>query len=89
MQHLQLTRLMEGSQPEKYAIQEITACNKIGCNTNISIQIFDRDEPAKEKEVYVTVQASDDGIPRLDAVCTLKVQITDINDNTAQFLLSR
>lgn len=46
------------------------------------LQIFDRDEPAKEKEVYVTVQASDNGNPRLDAVCTLKVKITDINDNT-------
>ena len=49
------------------------------------LQKFDRDEPKREKEVYVTVRATDNGRPQLDAVCTLKVKITDINDNKPMF----
>lgn len=46
---------------------------------------FDRDEPIHEKEVYITVQATDDGRPRLDDVCTFKLTIEDINDNPPVF----
>lgn len=47
--------------------------------------VFDRDEPAREKEVYVTVRVSDNGRPPLDDVCTFKVTIEDINDNPPVF----
>ena len=47
--------------------------------------VFDRDEPAREKEVYVTVRVTDNGRPALDDVCTFKVQIEDINDNPPVF----
>ncbi|XP_075221903.1 DE-cadherin-like [Lycorma delicatula] len=47
--------------------------------------MFDRDEPSREKEVYLTVRATDNGRPRLDDVCTIKVTIEDINDNTPVF----
>ncbi|XP_055381774.1 DE-cadherin [Condylostylus longicornis] len=47
--------------------------------------IFDRDEPIHEKEVYITVQATDNGRPPLDDVCTFKVTIEDINDNPPVF----
>uniref|UniRef100_A0A1B0CLN1 Cadherin domain-containing protein n=1 Tax=Lutzomyia longipalpis TaxID=7200 RepID=A0A1B0CLN1_LUTLO len=46
---------------------------------------FDRDEPIREKEVYVTVRATDNGRPPLDDVCTFKVTIEDINDNPPVF----
>lgn len=46
---------------------------------------FDRDEPIREKEVYITVRASDNGRPPLDDVCTFKVTIEDINDNPPVF----
>lgn len=46
---------------------------------------FDRDEPIREKEVYVTVRATDNGNPPLDDVCTFKVTIDDINDNSPVF----
>ncbi|XP_055601986.1 DE-cadherin [Uranotaenia lowii] len=46
---------------------------------------FDRDEPIREKEVYITVRATDDGLPNLDDVCTFKVTIEDINDNPPVF----
>ncbi|CAB0007597.1 unnamed protein product [Nesidiocoris tenuis] len=46
---------------------------------------FDRDEPAREKEVYVTVRATDNGKPQLDDVCTIKITIEDINDNSPVF----
>lgn len=48
-------------------------------------QIFDRDEPARQKELYVTVQATDNGRPPLADICTIKVVVTDINDNTPSF----
>ncbi|XP_046385444.1 DE-cadherin isoform X3 [Ischnura elegans] len=47
--------------------------------------IFDRDEPSREKVVYVTVRASDNGRPQLDDVCTIKVTIQDTNDNSPVF----
>lgn len=47
--------------------------------------ILDRDEPAREKEVYLTVLATDNGRPQLDDVCTFKVTIEDINDNDPVF----
>lgn len=46
---------------------------------------FDRDEPVREKELYVTVRATDNGRPPLDDVCTFKVIIEDINDNPPVF----
>ncbi|XP_066158590.1 DE-cadherin [Euwallacea fornicatus] len=45
---------------------------------------FDRDEPFRQKEMYVTVQATDNGRPPLSDICTFKVTITDINDNIPQ-----
>ncbi|XP_050313481.1 DE-cadherin [Anthonomus grandis grandis] len=45
---------------------------------------FERDEPSPEKEKYVTVQATDNGRPPLSDICTFKVTITDINDNSPQ-----
>lgn len=47
--------------------------------------MFDRDEPSREKEVYLTVRATDNGRPQLDDVCTIKVTIEDINDNSPVF----
>jgi len=47
--------------------------------------MFDRDEPSREKEVYLTVRATDNGRPQLDDVCTIKVTIEDINDNPPVF----
>lgn len=45
------------------------------------MQLFDRDEPAREKIAYVTVKATDRGTPPLEAICTFNVTIGDINDN--------
>ncbi|PSN30050.1 DE-cadherin [Blattella germanica] len=47
--------------------------------------MFDRDEPAREKEVYLTVRATDNGHPQLDDACTFKVTIEDVNDNNPVF----
>lgn len=47
--------------------------------------MFDRDEPTREKEVYLTVRATDNGKPHLDDVCTIKVTIADENDNSPVF----
>lgn len=49
------------------------------------MQMFDRDEPTREKEVYLTVRATDNGRPQLDDACTIKVIIEDINDNSPVF----
>ncbi|XP_022902196.1 DE-cadherin [Onthophagus taurus] len=43
--------------------------------------VFDRDEPTRQKEVYITVKASDNGWPVLADICILKITILDINDN--------
>lgn len=48
-------------------------------------QIFDHDEPSREKEAYITVRASDNGQPQLDDACTIKILIEDINDNQPVF----
>ncbi|XP_050595073.1 DE-cadherin isoform X1 [Bombus affinis] len=48
-------------------------------------QVLDRDEPAREKEAYLTVLATDNGKPQLDDVCTFKVTIEDVNDNGPVF----
>lgn len=49
---------------------------------------FDRDD-ARDREVYVTVRATDnDHTPLLD-VCTFKVTILDINDNAPVFVKSK
>ncbi|XP_029659182.1 DE-cadherin [Formica exsecta] len=48
-------------------------------------QMLDRDEPAREKEAYLTVLATDNGRPQLDDVCTFKVTIEDVNDNSPVF----
>lgn len=47
--------------------------------------VFDRDEPIREKEIYITVRATDNGYPKLDDVCTFKVTIEDVNDNPPVF----
>ena len=49
------------------------------------LQVFDRDEPTREKEVYLSVRATDNGQPPLDDTCTIKVTIEDINDNPPVF----
>lgn len=48
-------------------------------------QMLDRDEPAREKVAYLTVLATDNGKPQLDDVCTFKVTIEDVNDNSPVF----
>lgn len=48
-------------------------------------QVFDRDEPSRQKELYITVKATDNGKPVLADVCTFKVIILDINDNPPTF----
>ncbi|XP_014244956.1 DE-cadherin isoform X2 [Cimex lectularius] len=47
--------------------------------------VFDRDEPTREKEVRLTVRATDNGRPQLDAVCSIKITIQDTNDNAPVF----
>lgn len=47
--------------------------------------MFDRDEPSREKEVYLSVRATDNGQPTLDDTCTIRVAIEDINDNAPVF----
>ena len=48
-------------------------------------QVFNRDEPEREKLVHVTVKAGDQGKPPLEDVCTIAVKIRDINDNPPIF----
>lgn len=47
--------------------------------------VFDRDEPAHEKEAYIMVRATVAGRQLLDSVCAFKVTIKDINDNAPFF----
>ncbi|XP_049959690.1 DE-cadherin [Schistocerca serialis cubense] len=63
---------------EKFSIDSATGIIRTS-------QQFDRDEPRREKEVYLTVRATDNGLPQLDDVCTIKVTIEDINDNKPMF----
>ena len=51
----------------------------------IFLQVFNRDEPDREKLVHVTVKASDNGRPQLEDVCTLKVRVKDRYDNKPIF----
>ncbi|CAL8115153.1 unnamed protein product [Orchesella dallaii] len=48
-------------------------------------KVFDRDEPEREKEEYLTIRATDNGRPQLDTVCTIKIIITDVNDGVPLF----
>ncbi|XP_076295603.1 DE-cadherin isoform X2 [Lasioglossum baleicum] len=57
--------------------------NRTGLIT--TTQMLDRDEPAREKEAYLTILATDNGKPQLDDVCTFKVTIEDVNDNAPVF----
>ncbi|XP_065341407.1 DE-cadherin isoform X3 [Cloeon dipterum] len=50
-----------------------------------TLLVFDRDEPTREKEAFITVRATDNGKPPLDDVCVIKVTIKDINDNKPIF----
>lgn len=49
------------------------------------LQMLDWDEPSREKEIYVTVRATDNGRPQLDDTCTFKIIVEDINDNPPTF----
>ncbi|KAL3289462.1 hypothetical protein HHI36_022884 [Cryptolaemus montrouzieri] len=51
----------------------------------MNVNAFDRDEPYRQKEVYLSVQATDNGRPPLADICTFKVTISDINDNAPSF----
>ncbi|XP_011307497.1 DE-cadherin [Fopius arisanus] len=62
----------------KFEINNVTGLIK-------TTQMLDRDEPAREKEAYLTVLATDNGRPQLDDVCTFKVTIEDVNDNSPVF----
>ena len=59
--------------------------SRVTVSRNFFFQIFNRDEPDREKLVYVTVKATDKGRPALEDVCTLRVRIKDINDNAPVF----
>ncbi|KAK9890299.1 hypothetical protein WA026_010402 [Henosepilachna vigintioctopunctata] len=50
-----------------------------------NVNAFDRDEPHRQKEVYLSIQATDNGRPPLADICTFKVIISDINDNAPSF----
>ncbi|XP_049885544.1 DE-cadherin [Pectinophora gossypiella] len=59
----------------------------VGSATGIitTADVFDHDEPSREKEAYITVRASDNGQPQLDDACTIKILIEDVNDNPPIF----
>ncbi|XP_059477254.1 DE-cadherin isoform X2 [Neocloeon triangulifer] len=63
--------------------QKFNINNKTGEIT--TRQVFDRDEPTREKEAFITVRATDNGKPPLDDVCVIKVTIEDTNDNKPVF----
>lgn len=46
---------------------------------------LDRDDPEREKEIYITVIAEDNGTPQLSDACTMKITVEDINDNEPMF----
>lgn len=60
-----------------------------GINSNtgeiVTQALFDRDEPARQIEKFVTIKATDNGKPPLEDLCTIKVTILDINDNSPIF----
>ena len=61
-----------------FAIHNVTG--EIVTNT-----VFDRDEPARQKELYIIVKATDNGNPILADTCTIRITISDINDNAPNF----
>lgn len=64
---------------KKFKINETSG--EITTNT-----LFDRDEvTSRQKEMYITVIAADNGRPPLFDVCTFKIIINDINDNQPLF----
>ena len=58
-------------------------------STLFFVQVFNRDEPDREKKIHVTVKASDSGKPPLEDVCTIAVTIKDVNDNPPRFIKRR
>ena len=46
---------------------------------------LERDYPENEKVEYLTVLATDNGEPHLDAICSFNVTIKDVNDNAPLF----
>lgn len=80
--------------PESGGIVTYSIIQREGIRSNFRINnvtgeittatVFDRDEPARQKEVYLTVRANDNGWPVLADICTFKVTISDINDNPPQ-----
>ena len=57
--------------------------NSVFCS--FILQVFNRDEPDREKVVHVTIKASDNGRPQLEDVCTIRVKVKDKNDNKPIF----
>ncbi|XP_053663736.1 DE-cadherin-like [Anopheles marshallii] len=51
----------------------------------VSAHVFDRDAPIRDREINLTVRATDNGSPTLADVCTIKVTILDINDDPSIF----
>ncbi|XP_053663737.1 DE-cadherin-like [Anopheles marshallii] len=51
----------------------------------VSAHVFDRDAPIRDREINITVRATDNGSPSLADVCTIKVTILDINDDPSIF----
>ncbi|XP_044740966.1 DE-cadherin [Chrysoperla carnea] len=50
-----------------------------------TVHNIDRDWPSRKEVFYIIVQATDNGVPPLSDVCTIKLTITDINDNEPWF----
>ncbi|KAI5705756.1 hypothetical protein M8J75_001445 [Diaphorina citri] len=50
-----------------------------------TLYALDRDDPEREKEIYITVIAEDNGTPQLSDACTMKITVEDINDNEPMF----
>lgn len=50
-----------------------------------TVHNVDRDYPSRDEIFYIIVRATDNGIPPLSDVCTIKITITDVNDNEPWF----
>ncbi|EDW61365.2 DE-cadherin [Drosophila virilis] len=81
-QEIHYSLVQSASERPKFSIHETSG-------VIMTSHIFDRDEPIHEKFVFVTVQATDNGLPPLDDVCTFNVTIVDINDNPPVFNKAR
>lgn len=81
-QDIHYSLVQSASERPKFSIHESSG-------VIMTSHIFDRDEPIHEKFVFVTVQATDNGLPPLDDVCTFNVTIVDINDNPPVFNKAR